>query len=57
MIDLSCVKNETIIIRHGKYYGCLKDKNGNTIKKGFEDREEARLWINDKSDYKCRWTE
>lgn len=57
MLDLSYVKNETAIIRHGQYYGCVTDYKGNTIKKGFETREEARLWINDKVEYSSRWTE
>jgi len=57
MVDISKLKNEVVILRHGIYYGCVKDKNGNTIKKGFDTRDEARVWINDKSDYDSRWTE
>lgn len=57
VIYLSELKDTTIIIREGTYYGCVLDNNGNVIKKGFKDREEARLWINDKVDYKSRWTE
>lgn len=57
MINLTELKNEIIVIRQGKYYGCVSDMNNNIIKKGFDTREEARDWINDKIEYNSRWTE
>jgi len=57
MIDLSKIRDQIILLSWGTFYGCLRDKNNNIIKKGFETREEARAWIADKTEYDGRWTE